>query len=575
MIKTAANDGEKMDILTDICVFMCNCGAALFKATDTTHSKTTSFGSKILTSNTTVVGSGVCPKLGPGPCAFVQAGQWSNTSGKFTINSTKTLTNKSSLPYANGGKIKPVIIMTKVKVNKSLSMPNVSAPAIAAPTAGMAASNTGIEKLQESPASPDSPELIVKNENPPAPESTSNEADTKAKTEEAAVVDETVPDFPYALCDYKNCSEWKECEYLKAEYSGNSIDNNSGTLDKNYKKNYSAQYEEYCSLSDRCNAESTEGQWSKAAHHIISGDQIFSKHPYLVKLANFYGYDINNADNCILLPTTHDFEGKTGVAKQANGYIAMSYMKQQWHVGHHSYTIDSATVENINSYLEKTANSNIVFYKNYMEAVEHEINILESKYKKISCRKKEFDSKSKRFAENMNKVSKKVGQKLLDFKNGPKRSFPYYVSKEAIRYAFDVPQKKKFIVIYSKENKYRKSSQLTAVKMTVTRYKKDSYEVLFSADEEHVFSDARSFIFFANNVKYFICLTSDFKIPWIIDNSREYVLNDTTSLGDLNSYCQNNKQKIISFIEGRENGEMYYDPASKIIKQRLNDMIEV
>ena len=40
----------------------------------------------------------------------------------------------------------------------------------------------------------------------------------------------------------------------------------------------------------------------------------------------------------------------------------------------------------------------------------------------------------------------------------------------------------------------------------------------------------------------------------------------------VDEYCSENKQKIISFVEGRENGEMYYEPAARIIRQRMNDI---
>ena len=322
-----------------------------------------------------------------------------------------------------------------------------------------------------------------------------------------------IPNYQYALCDYKNCPEWQK-----------------------------------------------------------SGKQIFAAHPYLVKLANYYRYDINCAENCILLPTTHSFEGKEGLCKQANGYVAMSYMKQQWHVGGHSYTMDRETIFNIDNYLEKTSVNNIVFYKNYVEAVEHEINILEAKYKKPSCRKKDYASKQKRFIDGMNQISARVGQKLLDFRSSPKKSFPYYVSKEAVHYAFDVPNRKKFIIIYQKQQKRTQSRILTAVKMVVTRYRKDDNRIFFANDAEYEITYAVGFVKFSENVRYFVCLTEIYAIPWKINFFRESVLQDKYTQSSIEDYCREHEQKLISFIEGRENGEMYYEPIVKMIKERLREL---
>ncbi len=559
-----------MDVLTDEFIFKCDCGTpAIFRASDT-KSKATSTGAKLLTTNATVKGSGTCSKLNSGTCAFVKCGSWVNTSGKFTINGLNTLTEKSFLMCKIGGKIKSFTGFSKAVISRGISvptMPSVTTPAVI----------LNDEKVGENQAvlSENNDKTNANTENKSIESDLVSKDDSNSSIKEQKVNDyiENVPDFPYALCDYKNCPEWQDCKYLKSQYDPNSIDNDSEKLEKRYKSSYPAQYNEYCLLEESCNQESTEGSWKHAAHHIISGNQIFAKHPYLVKLANFYGYDVNNADNCIILPSTHSFKGKTGVDKQANGYVAMSYMRQQWHIGGHSYTMDSQTVENIHAYLEKTSYINSELYKNYVEAVEHEMCVLESKYKKISCRKKEYEIKQKRFISAMNKVSQKVAQKLLEFRADPKHSFPFYVSNEAVHYAFDIPKKKKFIIIYPKYNRILKKNETVAVLMTVTRYQKEQYMINFTQDNEHIITDSYSFIRFAKNTKYFISLVSDFHLPWVFDQSREYFLSDSTNIQDIDTYCKSNEQKIISFIEGRENGEMYYEPDSKIIKQRLGCMV--
>ena len=513
-----------------------------------------------------------------GPCAMALT-MWTNASNKISVCGNNVLTEKSQIGCAVGGTIKPYLsVITRSNIDNGMSIkaeiPPVNIASVEIIKSAKSINNTTNSENSE----------ILKSDTQKSKEImtdlSENSCETGKKISEEVEVKEEIPsdktqcsdntDFSHALCNYKTCPEKENCEYLKSRCDASSIDNDAAKLLKNYKSRFPVEYENHVLKSERKNEESTEGNWSFAAHHIISGNQIFAKHPYLVKLANYYNYDINNAENCILLPTTHSFEGKTGVVKQANGYVAMDLMKQQWHVGGHSYSLEQETVEEIHRFLEKISYLNIDFYRNYVDAVEHEMNILESKYKKISCRKQGYAVKQQRFISGMNKISEKIKERLEAFETGYKHSYPFYVSKEACKFAFDVPKRKKFIIIYQKE-KYKKI-QTVAVKLAVTRYKKDDYEVLFTNDEEHIVSDSHSFIIFSENVKYFINLTGTNVIPWKLDDTREYLFNDIMTQSSVDEYCSENKQKIISFVEGRENGEMYYEPAARIIRQRMNDI---
>ena len=559
-----------MNTLTDKTIFMCSVSPSVtFKVSDISHNKMSSVGGKLLTSNTQLIGVGVCPNLGPGPCAFVPMGKWSKTSSKIKINSSDTLTERSCINCSVGGRITAATSEYKVNISSSL--------AASVPLGGLPTAPPDIKA--EAPTKTESKAAAVPEKNAPekaVPDMNDSGGREGNEAPEAAVKNEAIsentaktepPDYPYALCDYKNCSEWQECEYLKADYSAASVNNDSELLDSSYRKKYPEKYEEYCRFSQQMNDESTEGKWSKAAHHIISGNQIFAPHPWLVKLANFYGYDINNGENCILLPTTHRFDSKENIIRQANAYVAMSYMKQQWHVGGHSYSMDSNTVENIYAFLEKTSSDNICFYSNYVEAVENEIRKLEAKYQKLSCRKNGYEAKRERFIRNMDSISHKVGEKLLSFRDDPKKSYPYYVSKEAVHYAFDVPNRKKFIIIH--RDIIGGEEKTLAEKMTVTRYKKDDHRILFTDSSSFIIDDALEFIKFSENVRYFICLDEDFVFPWDIDEKREYIMNDVNITGSIEDYCRLSEQRIISFVEGRKNGEFNYEPAARIIRQRI------
>ncbi len=558
-----------MKILTNRFKFMCNQGVGVLTPTDNSHNKTVAGGAKVLTTNTKLIGSGSCPKLQGSPCAFQAAGGWIRSCGNMVINSAKVLTDKSCIMCSMGGKVSPSFGMSKIEKNTSFMSVGIGGSAVAL------GSNTAVKSETTNKFSGTAVDKPTNNI-PDTDKKSSDKLNKKAGTDKVEVTEkatvestkkttESVKEHPYALCDYKNCSKREECPYLKADYRAESVRNVSKELDENYRNKYPMEYREYEEKNRRCNAESTEGNWTKAAHHIISGMQIFSKHPYLVKLANFYGYDVNNADNCILLPTTSDFEGKVGVEKKANGYVAMSYMKRQWHVGGHAYTIDNSRQEKINAYLEKVSYRNVCYYRNYAEAVDHEVSILEAKYKKISCRCKNYEQKKKIFIDAMNRISKKVELKLLEFEVNPKKSYPFFVSKAAIDYAFDVPRRKKFMIIC------KRNGSATAVSFTATRYQKNDNAVYIENTGEHIINNTDDFIRYAENVRYFILLDIGYVLPWETDSGREAVYTDSSGCTTPEEFCENRKQAIMSFLEGEGSTEMYYESAVKIIKSRLAD----
>ncbi len=518
-----------------------------------------------------------------GPCTMAVTNVWMQANGKISVCGNNILTDKSKMACALGGEISPVDVP-----DSKMSISIAAGVGGAGNNSGFSSDfsvNHGSANTQDSNTGPDgeiqsdknnrdedvdSKSSITQQENKSEHTGNSDSDQNGDSNEEKCNSEEMINEYPYALCDYKNCDCREQCEYLKAPYSADSINNDGGILCDNYKKIYPQLYNEYIALEERMNDLSTEGNWGRAAHHIISGKQIFAKHPYLVKLANYYGYDINTAENCIMLPSTQSFGGKVGIDKQANGYVAMDMMKKQWHVGGHSYVLEEETVAEIQRYLVKIASCNVFFYKDYVEAVEHEINILESKYKKISCRKKDYDAKKEKFIRNINAVSYKVGARLHAFEGGYKRSYPYYVSKESCKFAFDVPPRKKFIVLYQKE-KYKRLYNL-AVKCVVTRYKKDDYVVNMSIDDEYIITDSKAFVKFSENVRYFINLNDDYEIPWQIDSSRECVYRDALIQASVSDYCESNRQKIISFVEGRENGEYTYVSPYMMVIQRLESL---
>lgn len=178
------------------------------------------------------------------------------------------------------------------------------------------------------------------------------------------------------------------------------------------------------------------------AHHLISGNQVFADCKGLVNIAQGAGYDINNHENGILLPTLPrgiDIKKDMGFeeSKASIAYEVMEVTKAQWHVGGHKYTVPKNTIK-FNSYADEV--------KRLVKTYEQEI------LKKIKCCNDE--KQNKEIIEGMNKISLKIRKKLDAFKLKPSESAPFYVSKAALEYAFLIPEKRRFAAyIYEKDKR--------------------------------------------------------------------------------------------------------------------------
>ena len=120
-----------------------------------------------------------------------------------------------------------------------------------------------------------------------------------------------------------------------------SVDNKSQILAENYAAatKDESQRDDIDSLYYALRNRYGTRYWSYAAHHIISGNQVFKQLTELVRLADFLHYDINNAKNCIYLASKE--EGYGAVRKDQrniSAYDVMSVSKLQWHVGGHQYS---------------------------------------------------------------------------------------------------------------------------------------------------------------------------------------------------------------------------------------------
>ena len=377
----------------------------------------------------------------------------------------------------------------------------------------------------------------------------------------------------HAKCEYGDCEDKESCEYLNSQIY---VENNSSRLSGNFQKNRAGEWNEYLSLHNRKNAESKGGGWRIAAHHIVSGNQVFMMkddsgnllYGELVKLANYFGYDVNNADNCIMLPTNQsNFGENEPLVKAATAYDVMGFMGRQWHVGGHEYRLDKETLKNMHDFYQKhpeqyPSPGNPDFFSNYKTAMKEEMDKIYAKYSKPRCWKKNYEKNKRDFINTMNGLSKKVEKYLLNFKDNPRMSFPFFVSKVTVEYAYDLPSTTKIIVIYGDNN------HIMAKKVRMERYLKNDLKINPVDKGGIEISDNNEFIAFCENIIYFFIDESvgDYALPFGDIPCMGPLIRKIELAGDdVMTYLSNHSNEVMAFV----NKEQYpYQPVAKVVSER-------
>ena len=418
-----------MDFLTENAVFNCVAGGVI-QCKDSGNSSVKFNGAALLT-------TGAAVKSKFGICAILTA-EAEGTSQPCQCQLTAWLgfaPNKLS----NG---KPLLMQTSTNICGVGGLISASVSgAFMRVTTGIAPLATNIaaaETVKPSPAQKNS-----------ASAQTQTAADKKIPAAVAAESSQAVAqdERKNLLCPYSSDSaKCKSCAYPQA---GTQVDNDAAKLFANYTK-----HTQDAANRDACDAHYYEifaqygkTHWSYQSHHIISGNQIFAPHTELVRLANFYGYDINNALNCIRLVSREDDYGQKPGGKAASAYDAMSLSKIQWHLGGHSYKFSPEESQRIRAQINFYTKQNFSGeLKNYAQLVSAELDKIETALRgRAVCRN--TDRQKAAFLQRMNNLSAKVKAKLAAFTDKPQRSFPYFVSKEAYAFAFDLPRTVKIILL--------------------------------------------------------------------------------------------------------------------------------
>lgn len=320
-----------------------------------------------------------------------------------------------------------------------------------------------------------------------------------------------------AECEQSDKEKFENCKYRKKT---NEVDNNAAKLRMNLNNNSNKKDEDdFDEISTLKNEENGKKNSCRiAAHHIISGKQVFQDLSEIVNLTQGVGYDINCAENGIFLPTNESNFGYdkekmiTDNEKIFSAYGAMDELGRQWHVGGHSYKIpDDILNENIQ----------LNEIKNYAEIVRKKVQqkFGVERYKQ-TCRDK--DEQKKKIIEKMNQISLEIKEKLRDFKQNPQNSYPYFVSKVAVEYAYRIPETIKVITLSVEDNsifcrKYRVEKEKNSGHKFVKGIQGEATRKFNFAEE----ADRSKFGEYCGNVQHFF-IYSDGNEEMI----KEYLLED-------------------------------------------------
>lgn len=322
-----------------------------------------------------------------------------------------------------------------------------------------------------------------------------------------------------------------------------SVDNKSQILAENYAAatKDESQRDDIDSLYYALRNRYGTRYWSYAAHHIISGNQVFKQLTELVRLADFLHYDINNAKNCIYLASKEEGYGVVRKdQRNISAYDVMSVSKLQWHVGGHQYSFAKDELPVLRQNIEKARHIPNAEIRPYADLLQEEVADFTAQLRQEQrCwygeNAKEQEPLREHFYQGMNAISQRIRQKLGAFQNRPSDSYPYYVSKEAYRYAFTLPKTGKLMIVRRNADdtlelrKYRISWPLAGNKanpdgldrLSIKPIGKDGTRAEFILQPLALTSSSRDnqkdCILFCENIAHFLFVDTDFslRLPFV------------------------------------------------------------
>lgn len=257
--------------------------------------------------------------------------------------------------------------------------------------------------------------------------------------------------------------------------------------------------------------------WNNQAHHLISINAAYCHYPQLVKLGNYFGFDINGKENCCFLPcweSGDEYGQKAPHLKKAQAYEVMKASMLQWHVGQHSYRIEIPE-----SIRQKYPELRLI--ENYNDLINRQLKMIlaecQERFGGI-CPEEQFEEHRTWFLhEKMMALSSEIEKRLDLFKGTGRDSFPYFVSLEALRYAYEVPRSGKVILIHKTQTQwiFRRYHFTNYAKDPEIQLKLLDNQPLSITDTHHV-ATIRRIILFCENVSCFLAIdeTDTFNLPF-------------------------------------------------------------
>ena len=481
-----------------------------------------------LTQQTTLTGNGICSILtaaaqgAPTPCTLKMMSSWiSGLELQKKINGIPLLNEDAKMMCPVGSVItvqKPLMPIVSLNIDMPPLNNGVGKDDNSSDKNSSKSGSTSDESTSQTEKSPvsDEKDTNTQDKNMDSPE----KEDISEPQEDEQPEKEESPQK--CLCSYGSCDKPEECPYMQAK---STIDTKGAAKKlRTNSKTKEIEYDEYSQkMMDKYHV-----SWNNQAHHLISVNAAYCEYSELVKLGNYFGYDINCEENCYFLPCWEKGDGygdKTSHYKKAQAYEVMKASGMQWHVGQHEYPVsipdavkekypELKTMECYNQKVNKDL-------KEFLSACDERF--------KGKCLEKNYEEHRRWFIERMNMLSRKIETHLDLFRGNPKDSYPYFVSAEALRYAYEVPRSGKVILIYPTK------TQWVVKRYHYTNYLQDdtvqlnllSTQVLAFAENRRD-ETIRKLILFCENVSCFLIVgeKEKFKLPFSYQVRYQYIDNE-------------------------------------------------
>ena len=570
------------EYLTESAVFSCPLGMK-YKAEETANRNVKYKGKKLLTAAAILlpkqspIPCTFLPPLpsGPPPCPCVVGPFTGSVKHKATMN---LLTTDSKAVCVAGKFVKP----TKSGTNSRVIYNAAHSAKVEAVSWDKEENHDkeSPKKFDEKPSAFQKNNAVSHDNDKDLTQESSAVAVTKSNSESVAINEETIAFREGMLCSYSNNNaKCKNCAY-RLDNEPATVDNNSATLRKNYNdsKPHTDSYDRYFDVEVEPLGNSKPNKWSYAAHHLISGNQVFKQNAELVRLARFCEYDINNCQNCIMLVGYPEDYPDIERMKSVKAYEIMSESRVQWHVGGHSYTFTEDEKSEICKQIGIRNKINLTpgDIKNYAELVQAEIDKLQNQltFKKNHQKVCYVDQDSKfLLCEKLNTISKKIKAKIAAFSDmgKPHHSFPFFVSKEAFRYTYALPRTGKVITVLKSDSRLI-LSMFRLEHFTDAIAKKDKNLLIKPKDTITIDLSEKTWqiecILFCDNVSFFVYLDNTPRdiLPFFVDKNHQFPAEKRVTGTDGLRFLEANDTEILVWL--RDNPQYGYISPLEMVKNR-------